>query len=167
MLIQNTILLWGRVSVASTTARWSSRVGSTEHPECRSYLSDKSESTGPLQDHESPIIRPHGVGLIASFNIPKYPRGKATGGIHTLGRPRAERAVTVLEPCVTRADGYRGPSVQMYNYGNGLPNSRSQCGKPMVERTRTSWDIQQEGNLLTIGGREHTKSRVITTKQGK
>ena len=27
------VLLWGRVSVASTPARWSSRVGSTEHPE--------------------------------------------------------------------------------------------------------------------------------------
>ena len=37
------------------------------------------KGTGPLQNHESPIIRPRGVGLIANFNIPKYPRGKATG----------------------------------------------------------------------------------------
>ena len=44
----------GRVSAASTTARWSSRVGSTEHPESRSYLSDNSKGTGPLrlQDRE-------------------------------------------------------------------------------------------------------------------
>jgi len=40
---EEVILLWGRVSVVSTTARGSSSVGSTEHPEFRSYLSDKSE----------------------------------------------------------------------------------------------------------------------------
>ena len=34
------ILLWSRASVASTTARWSSRVDSAEHPEFRSYLSE-------------------------------------------------------------------------------------------------------------------------------
>ena len=33
------------------------------------------KGTGLLQDRESPIIRPRGIGLIANFNIPKYPRG--------------------------------------------------------------------------------------------
>ena len=42
------ILLWGQVSAASMTARWSSRVGSTEHPEFRSCSSENSERHGSL-----------------------------------------------------------------------------------------------------------------------
>ena len=38
----------GRVSAASTTARWSSRVDSAEHPESRSYLSENSKRYGSL-----------------------------------------------------------------------------------------------------------------------
>ena len=37
-----------RVSAASTTARWSGRVDSTEHPESRSYLSENSDRYGSL-----------------------------------------------------------------------------------------------------------------------
>ena len=57
-------VLWSRVSAASTTARWSSRVCSTEHPEFRSSPSDNSEGTGPLQDHYSSINQPHGHRVI-------------------------------------------------------------------------------------------------------
>ena len=66
----------GRASATSTTARWSSRVGSTDRPEFRSYLFGKlRKSTAPLLDRSSPIDRPRGVGSIANFNLPKYPRG--------------------------------------------------------------------------------------------
>ena len=47
-MLSNNIVV-GRVSATSTTARWSSRVGSTEHPESRSYLSDNSEGTIPYR----------------------------------------------------------------------------------------------------------------------
>ena len=61
------ILLWSRASAASTTARWSSRVDSTEHPESRSDRSENSEGTGPLQDRESSVIPPRGTGLFAKL----------------------------------------------------------------------------------------------------
>ena len=54
----------GRVSVASTTARWGSRVSSTKHPEFRSLPSDNSEGTGPIQDRESSINQPRGHRVI-------------------------------------------------------------------------------------------------------
>ena len=61
------VVLQNRVSAASTTARWSSRVDSTEHPESRSYLSENSGVTGPLLDRESSIIPPRGTGLFANL----------------------------------------------------------------------------------------------------
>ena len=60
--ISRDILLWGRVSAASMTTRWSRRVGSTEHPESRSCFSENSERHGSLTGPWSPILRRREVG---------------------------------------------------------------------------------------------------------
>ena len=65
----------GWVSAASTTARWSSRVGSAKHPEfIGRHPGITPEPTGPLSDRRSPIGRPRGIRSITNFNLPKYPR---------------------------------------------------------------------------------------------
>ena len=86
------LLLRGRASAASTTARWSSRVGLTDHPEFRSYLFGKlRKSTGRLNDREASIFLPRGTGLFANFQNTYRPRGDLPS-LHTLDGTRMERA---------------------------------------------------------------------------
>ena len=75
-------------------------------------------STGPLLYRESSINQPRGHRVICRSS--KYLEAHVASyrGIHTLDGARTGRAVSVLEPCVTRADGYRGLSVQMYIYSS-------------------------------------------------
>ena len=117
------------------------------------------EPTGHLKDRRSPIGRPRGIGSIANFNIPKCPRrpnyrenspsaGSARSGRYRAGsEPYPERRV--LESC--RANCTITATMRP-------PNSRLQHGKPMIERTRTSWYIQQKGYLfITIIGEGNTE----------
>ena len=97
-------MLRGRASAASTTASWSSRVSSTDRPEFRSYLFGKLWScTGPLLDRSSPIDRPRGVGSIANFNLPKYPRGSNYRGNSPSTAPVRNEPLSVHVPCAIRA----------------------------------------------------------------
>ena len=86
-------------------------------------------------------------------------------GNHTLGRPRAERAVTVLEPCVTRADGYRGPLVQMHNYGsNGFPNPQYALWQTNGRKDKDELVHSTKGEFIynnNWGTRGARKGRVI------
>ena len=118
------VLLRGRVSAKSTTTRWSSRVGSTDRPEFRSYLFGKlRKSTGPFRTVKRQYFYHVGQGYLPIFKIHRCPRGDLPS-LHTLDGTRTERATSVLEPCVTREDGHQspvGPDVPLRRH-NGLAN---------------------------------------------
>ena len=130
----------GQVSAASSTARWSSRVDSTEHPEFRSYLSGELRNVRvPHRTVNSQEIHHVVQGYLAIFKIPRRPRADLTR-IHTLDGTRTGRAICVLDPCVTRADGYRspvGPNIHLQQQ-RPLKFPNTQLAKPMKEGTETS-----------------------------
>ena len=117
-------MLQGRISATSTTARWSSRVGSTDHPEFRSYFFGKlREVRVPYRTVKRQYFYHVVQGYLSIFKIPRDPRGDLPS-LHTLDSTRTERAAGVLEPCVTRADGHQspvGPNVPLRRH-NGLAN---------------------------------------------
>ena len=156
-MTSNTVV--GRVSATSMTARWSSRVGSTEHPESRSYLSENSEGMGPLQDRESSINQPRGTGLFAKLQNTERPTWRTTEYSH----PQRSSNGTSCN----RARPVRNPS-------RWLPRSRqSKCTIFRFPNFPTCTVLSQwkkhrnelkhlTGDLFIMGGRgEHARSRVI------
>ena len=102
----------GRVSATSTTARWSRIVDSADHPEFRSYFFGKLRRVRvPYRTVKRQYFYHVVQGYLPIFKIPRDPRGDLPS-LHTLDGTRTERAASVLEPCVTWADGHRDPSVQ-------------------------------------------------------
>ena len=72
------ILLQGRVSAASTTARWSSRVGRCR-PCARFEHGNCSFRSRPVEGVNSPVALPHGYLGILKLAINPIPRGRIIG----------------------------------------------------------------------------------------
>ena len=82
--------------VALETTRW---VRVRRHSVALPTAPDLSGATGPLSDRSSPMDRPRGVGSIANFNLPKYPRGPTTGEIHPRRNSYENEPLSTLVPC--------------------------------------------------------------------
>ena len=120
------ILLRAGTSAVSTTTRWSSRVGLTDRPEFRSSPRISPESTGPLSYRNPPMDRPRGVGSIANFNLPKYPRGPTTGEFHPRRNSYGNEPISALVPCAVPsgliAENRRSRLSRYNGHGSGLAN---------------------------------------------
>ena len=76
------------------------RAGSTDRPECKDRTSpEKSGEDRSLLDRNPPMGRPRGVGSIANFNLPKYPRGPTTGEFHPRRNSYETEPLGELVPC--------------------------------------------------------------------
>ena len=119
------------------------------------------EPTGPLSDRNSPIGRPRGVGSIANFNLPKYPRrpnyrGNSPSTMLVQNEPlaysnrvRPERTVTELL------------SVQMSLYsGNSLANSPTRTVLNQQKKDKNE-PIHLTHGFIYNGAGGHVRSRVI------
>jgi len=60
---------------------------------------EKSGEDGSLLDRNPPMGRPRGVGSIANFNLPKYPRGPTTGEFHPRRNSYETEPLGELVPC--------------------------------------------------------------------
>ena len=105
-------VLWFRRRVAtSTTTRWSSGVASARSPGISDRRPRKVRGRRVLVilDRNPPMGRPRGVGLIANFNLPNYPRGPATLEFHprrnSYGNKPLKRARSVCD-----AERFQSPS---------------------------------------------------------
>ena len=134
--------------------QWS-RLGSI----ARNVRSPARKSPGRLVlvilDRNTPMGRPRGVGLIANFNLPNYPRGPATGEFHprrnSYGNKPLKRARSVCDAERFQSSSSVGPIISLpWPNGQLIPHTHDTPSQ-WQKWTRRAEYIQQWGYLFIIG----------------